>query len=370
MTPIQLWLPTFFGGVARPQLRRDMQRMFRARTSERVMWSVPGWTGPSRWMQDGTRVSCLNGECPECVRILHIGANGVVVGPAAASFPGLSVSGLLDAWLNDDFVRAESRPSGGGHRVDIPDPAPGGVRMCTVELTIPGEIEFPITHLDDGAAAAIAQWPPRPGMPATVSPEMESVSLGRRSSNESLKLRIAWLAPFNGMQPLVVSADDMFARAKMQEIANDSGDDQEGACARAVIEARDWVTEGQASWNEAWLQPIIATEGEVSALIAIESRFGVSAGSLEEAYKIRDLRARLSAPIPVTRAWGVPGLMWALLLDRLSAARPYRTCERCGKLLSGRGHKRFCSAADNPECFRGRKAQDKRQGRGRSARRR
>src|SRR5271166_6019067 len=69
------------------------------------MWSLHGWTGPRQWIQDGMRVHCLNGDTLERVRILHVGEKGTVVGPAAASFSNLSVAGMLDAWLNDDFLR-------------------------------------------------------------------------------------------------------------------------------------------------------------------------------------------------------------------------------------------------------------------------
>jgi hypothetical protein len=368
MTPVQLWLPTFFGGVARPGLRRDMQRLFRTRTTENVMWSVPGWAGPPRWTQEGAGVSCLIGDTLECVRILHVGVNGAVVGPAAAAFPGLSVVGMLDAWLDGDFTRLAPCDPGQRLRVKMPHPVNGGVALVEAEVTLPGANFFPITHVGD--ERVFAQWPPRPDMPATVSPEMESASSSADAPDRSLRLRLAWLAPFDELQPLVISPDDVLARDKMRLIADASGGDCARARAQAMTEAREWVSEGQASLNEVWLQPIIAGEGEQGALIAIEARYGVSAGSLEQAYKNKELRARLSALIPVTRAWGVPGLMWALLLDRLSVARPYRTCERCGALIAGRGHKRFCSAADNAGCFRARKAEDKRRGRARESARR
>ena len=54
MTPIQLWLPTILGGIGRPELRRDMQRMFKLRTNEHVMWSIPQGR-PTGWM---TKCAC------------------------------------------------------------------------------------------------------------------------------------------------------------------------------------------------------------------------------------------------------------------------------------------------------------------------
>jgi hypothetical protein len=118
------------------------------------------------------------------------------------------------------------------------------------------------------------------------------------------------------------------------------------------------------------LQPLLLKESEQDALVAIYARYGKEVYSLEQVYKNEKLRQHLSTPMPVLRAWGVPGLMWALLVDRLQGAQPYRTCKRCGKLIAGRGHKLYCSAVENPECFQDRKAEDKRRSRVRGSGRR
>ena len=344
-----------------------MKRMFRARTTERVVWSVPGWTRPSRWTQEQTRVSCLNGEGLECARILHIGDKGAVVGPAAASFPNQSAAGMLDHWLNDDFVRADPVNPNEPLRIKVPHPVNGGVALVEAGVTLPGTGYFPLARVGDEGVAA--QWPPRPDMPTTVSPEMESA---RRvpDPRKSLRLRFAWSAPFDKLQPLLVSPDDIVARDRMRLIAEVSGGDCATALAQATTEAADWIFEGLASVNEAWLQPLIMKEEELGVLIAIEARFRIEAPSLKAAYKNKELRKLFDAPMPVTRVWGVPGLMWALLLDRLSKAQPFHACKRCGKLISGRGHKVYCSAEDNLDCFQARRAEDRRRGRARGSTRR
>jgi hypothetical protein len=134
-----------------------------------------------------------------------------------------------------------------------------------------------------------------------------------------------------------------------------------------MTEAREWISEGKTTLDEAWLQPLVAKGGEQEALTAIETLYGIEVYSLEQAYKHKDLREHLSAPTPIRRAWGVPGLMWVLLLDRLSNAQPYRACKRCGALISGRRHKRFCSAEEDPDCFQARRSKDKRQRRARGS---
>ena len=332
------------------------------------MWSLPGWMGPPCWTQGREGVSCLNGDDPESVVIFHIGENGMVVGPGAAAFPDQSVTGLLDHWLKGDFLRVVEVNPDVPLRIKIPHPVNGGVALAEAELPVPEEFYLPpFTHI--GHEHLFAQWPPRPDMPTTVSPEMESVrslSDGRRNSPA---LRYAWLAPFDELGPLLISLDDVHARDRMRQIAEASSDNCAKALARATTEARGWISEGRASVNETWLQPLLL-KSEQDALVAIYARYGKEVYSLEQVYKNEKLRELLSTPMPVLRAWGVPGLMWALLVDRLQGAQPYQTCKRCGKLISGRGHKLYCSAAENPECFQGRRAEDKRRSRVRESGRR
>jgi hypothetical protein len=233
MTPIQLWLPTFFGGNARPELQRDTQRMFRARTTERVMWSVPSWKGPLCWTQCREGVSCLNGDDLECVVIFHIGENGMVVGPRAAAFPDQSITGLLDHWLRGDFVRVVEANPDVPLRIKVPQLVDGCVELADAGLPVPDEFSLaPFTHID--RERLYVQWPPRRDMPTIVSPEMESVRLlsGRRSG--SPPLRYAWQAPFDELGPLLISLDDVHTRDRMRQIAEDSGDD----CARPSLRQR------------------------------------------------------------------------------------------------------------------------------------
>jgi len=343
-----------------------MQRLFRARTVENVMWAIPGWSGPPNWMQQGTRVGCINGQTTECVRILHVGSNGSVAGPAATAFPNCSVAGLLNAWLNDDFVRASTVDAGQPLRLETPAFIDGQIVMSWSTLAPAASHNFPITQLGAHETAA-AQWPPVPSMPSTVSPEMESAHPASAATHGKLALRLQWLAPFEELQPALISPDDLIAKDRMRVVAEKSSKSRVAALAQAKIEAREWISDGQASLFEAWLMPIIESEGEEGALFAIEASYGVQASSLSKAYEHIELQKHLDAQVSVTRVWGIPGLMWALLLERLSREQPYRCCQRCGRRFSGRAHKRYCSASDNPACFQARKTEERRRSRGRNA---
>jgi hypothetical protein len=157
--------------------------------------------------------------------------------------------------------------------------------------------------------------------------------------------------------------DDLYARDRMRYIAEMSTVNEADGRGQAKIEARDWLSEGWSTVERVWLEPIVSQEGEMGALIAIASRFGVEVNSLEDAYANASLKKKLYQPMPVRRAWGVPGLMWALLLDQLNTSQPFRHCKRCGRLISGKADKRFCAEQDNFECYRARKREDKRRSR-------
>ena len=357
MTPIQVWLPTVHGGIARPELRRDMHRMFRAWCGEDLMWTIPDWKGPRDWVHGGTRVGCLAGEFYECVDILHVGNKGAVAGFAAAAFPNKSVDGLLAAWLKRGSLGVSPFNPDKRCYIKIPHPVEGGV-LAELESTLANVIPFSRVGRD---RTVYAQWPSSATAPSTVSPEMESASAPVSSlPKDTLPVRVTWAAPFERLKPLVSTMDDLYARDHMRSIAELSDTNEAGARAQSAIEARDWLSQGQSTVARAWLEPIVSEEGEMGALFAIASRFGIEATSLEDALSNASLRKELDHPMPVQRAWGVPGLMWALLLDRLNASQSFKPCKRCGQLISGKADKRFCSKEDNAECFRARRREDKR----------
>jgi hypothetical protein len=360
MMSVQLWLPTVHGGIARPELRRDMHRMFRAWDGEDLMWTVPGWKQQRNWLHGSTRVGCLAGESYECVDVMHVGNKGTIVGSRAAAFPNKSINDLLDAWLNLESLRLSPFEPDERSYIKIPHPVEGGV-LTELKRTYPNVLPF--THV--GANRTVyAQWPPTGDAPSTVSPEMESASAPVPTPPKgSLSLRVTWAAPFKDLKPLISTMDDLVARDRMRSIAEMSTAKEAGACAQATVEARNWLSEGQSTVERAWLKPIVSEEGEMGALFAIASRFGVEVNSLEDAYANASLRKQLSQPMPVRRAWGIPGLMWALLLDRLNASQPFLHCKRCGRLLSGKANKKFCAEQDNAECYRARKREDKRRSR-------
>ena len=257
--------------------------------------------------------------------------------------------------------RSESSPFNPDKRcyIKIPHPVGGGI-LTELQPTLANVIPF---SLVGGDRTVYGQWPSTAIAPSTVSPEMESASSPvSRPPKDTLPVRVTWAVPFEHLKPLMSTMDDLYARDRMRSIAELSGTNESGARAQSAIEARDWLSQGQSTVARAWLEPIISEEGE-GALFAIESRFGIEENSLENALSNASLRKELDHPMPVQRAWGVPGLMWGLLLDRLNASQSFQLCERCGQLISGKADKRFCCEEDNAECYRARRREDKRRSR-------
>src|SRR6476620_7001445 len=96
MMPIQIWLPTVQGGIARLELRRDMPRMFRAWRGEDLMWTIPDWKGPRTWSHGSTRIGCVVGEFYECVDIMHV----AITEPSwARELLPVQTSRSMDFWL-------------------------------------------------------------------------------------------------------------------------------------------------------------------------------------------------------------------------------------------------------------------------------
>jgi hypothetical protein len=276
----------------------------------------------------------------------------------------MSVSGLLDAWLTFDGLRLEEVDSAQPFIVEAPLTVEGGVAYGPVTLRPSASSVFPITKLRTEDQKAFAQWPADQGAPETVSPETESTSRAAPSSMDGcLSVRFAWPSPFDQLMPMISTPDDAHARALMCSIWERTQNDRDAARDEAVVAAGEWLSEWRTTVSRAWLQPIIATENEVGVITAIQSRFNVDFESLDEVYRDPRLRKQLLKPMKVRRAWGLPGLMWALLLDRLEAGQGQRACKRCGRLVQGRSHKRFCSKIDNKECYLARTRENRRRSR-------
>jgi hypothetical protein len=348
------------------------------------VWIVPDPFETGRWQEAGViRTVAVRGEQLELLHVCHLGQGGAISAPGAAGlFPCGSIDDVLDAWLNLPAGPVRFVPSPRELRVPIRYFRDDKWVYRLIRIRLESRSVLPITKIDDEKRMAWLQWPPDATAPPTVSPEEESADRSRFVSSESpgsdpagppsngpvlnaLPIRIRWPEPFTRLLPFLTGFDDWFQRDRMVAVAERSQSDLPGAVSEARSISTDWLSEGQTTLLHAWLEPIVAAEGEEGALFAAESQYDLKADSLEEGLNRSEWRDVLDRPIPVRRVWGIPGLCWSLLLDRLEDGLSFRHCERCSRLIHGRSHKRFCGHEDNVDCYRERRSAGRRRQRAR-----
>ena len=195
-----------------------------------------------------------------------------------------------------------------------------------------------------------------------------SVPVVTRRGNEeprSLHTIIKWPQPLTALFPPGSGIGDLHALAIAKKIAEQSQTDMKSSLREARIQVAMYVSDGETDLLRHWFLPLYAKEGETGALFAAETRFGLSAHSLDEAVQSENWRRVLNQSVPVRRAWGATGLLWALFLERLEERRVFRNCERCGRIIHGKKGKRFCNHEDDAQCYRRRRANDRRRERDR-----
>ncbi len=381
MRPLQVWLPNISGSRAWPQAKRDRDRAYQVWRGEDTVWLMPGLERAVRWAEDGD-VACLAlpAEHWERLDVYHVGGNGAVWGAGASeTFPDGRVDGLLDAWLNLGAVggvKLYAQPD----KLAVRVPCVEGDKV-TYELREfriqPGAVAPTRLPKEDGPGVFTLRWPPSDSAVPSISAEQESHELCgpfdpavdeglpiavRRSDNarRTLRVMLEWPEPLRALFPPGSGLDDLQACARMNKIARQSRCDLEGVINAARVHSAECVTEGQTMTGAAWFGPILAAEGEEGALIALEARYGLLASNLDEAMEADVWEEIATRPFLVRRVWGAVGLFWALALDRLEEGRGFNVCERCGRVLQGKRDKRFCGRADDLECFKARRAADRR----------
>lgn len=377
MRPLQLWLPRLSGSLAHPQVRGDRERAYREWRGEQIIWLLPGLDEPVRCFDRelGAEVLAVPAEQLERLDVYHVGENGYVWGPGSRTrFPDGRVDGLLDVFLNVERSGGISVAPGSAEvELQVPVIEGGEIRYEGRRHTFnPGPI-IPIARIDDETRTAIVRWPPERTDPPTVSPEDESLrrygALHRLEPDggpvvipqqnpdiRALPLQVIWPGDLAGLFAAASGPDDLHEKAVMVDLATNNGNRQGGTLASVRAAADRYVGEGETTRWHSWFWPTFAEEGESGILFAIGTRYEVEVSSLGDALQSEVLRRKLSQNVPIRRAWGAAGLLWALLLEQLEGNRGFLTCERCGRIIQGRSHKRFCDKTDDENCYQRRRA--------------
>lgn len=383
MKPLQLFLPFLGGGLGTPEAARDMARAVRAWDGEHRIWLLPGSERPVLWSEtwhgNQAFLHAIPAEQLNAVDVYHVGENGYAYGPPEFDrfSPDWRVDGLLDAWLN--WVKGPTirwqMPAKIG--LDVPVFVGEGVGYEPVELDSHVGPSFPCVKGREGEV--IFRRPDRSTDP--ISPEAElaeyyseifgklrrsevdgaEVWLSDRDPNfRSLGVALWADAPLTGYFPTGVNLDALHHWVKMYGVIQQSTKDPRRALKRALDWLSDYVGEGRSDLAHSWLMPTIAEVRDITTVIQRAETYGLSdASTWAEVARSKEWKERMTAPIPIRRAWGPIGLFWSLILERLENAQPIQFCERCGRSIGGTRRKKFCARNDDLQCFLRRRAADR-----------
>jgi hypothetical protein len=323
MRALQLWLSSCDVSRAWSSLIWDMQRAFAEYDGESTIWFLPWVDEVVRW-EDPTiprQEMALPAQYFNRVVIYHIGENRRVFGLGARQyFPSGRVDeDFLDSWLH----MCEVGPV-------LTDRLPEAILLP--ELPVIRDHEFvgyvqAVVYREWDSSNQSAFYPPEP-----------------------------WAALF----PFGVRQERLDELSFMVELARRNRDDLAGALRHASAASHLCISEGFTRQVRAWVIPIWLEEGVDGVIDAMQRfNFNQTIRTGAEALISPEWWNMVTQPIAIRRVWGLFGLLWALLLERLELKRSFSLCERCQRLLPGARKRRFCSQAENKKCFNERRLEDK-----------
>jgi hypothetical protein len=385
MQPLQVWLPLLGGSIKRPKVGRDAARAFKEWRDELVVWTMPKLQRPRRWRSDGVGHLAVPAEEFERIDIVHVTEDGRIYAPTIKGRTPGTVDGLLYEWLNLykngglSLVPAADSITVKAPRLDGPNEVSWTERTISIG---PGTY-LPISSVNRRRRTVSMVWPPE-GAPAPISPESESAvrfpskkvssdapTVVTAQGDRAPQLFLRWPGRLQPLMPPLSGVDDIQAQIDMEMLARRSRPELAEILKAATSSAHPYLFDGHSIVEHSWFRPTLEHKGIKHVLFKAEDRgLGVSGRSLDEnalneALKEEASQKWLAQPVPIRRVWGGVGLFWALLLERLQAQRAFGVCRQCGRIISGKETKRFCSESDDAECFRSRRAIDQRRSRNR-----
>jgi hypothetical protein len=310
--PLQVWLPeTPLDLEAAHILRQVLIAYVVYRGQMIVVWDPGGrevrvsWWESESGQYNGLKLE-IPGSATGVVEVFHVGRNGFVWGPHSFErFHEAQVSGLLDRWLQ--------------------------------------------ANLDDSAAwpkDIAVSLPPREPWPWESAAQQKMVAIAGLSSTNQVE---ALLTATNLAVPFVTEAYAYFRDAEVAPTMVKLG--------KGPTFFRLGGATSRGGGRE--IRPLLPRDPGLRQ--ALEAKIPVVSDELKAALRDDPFRQEWLQLVPVRRCWGVEGLFWALLIDRLESGRPFNLCERCGRPLPK--PRRLCGPNDNRECFTAQARERQRQAR-------
>lgn len=358
MKPLQFW----HSHLNCPMHERDRKRAVEDWQGQHTVWLLPNSNTDFAWQQEQYNLMALASEEPEIVDIYHVGENGYVYGVDSEKlFANSRVDdGLLDVWLNCKGF--ELTPAPQTVKLEVPEIIDGHVSYREDEFPIAPKGFLPVESVDESGRFN-ARWSPPF---KTVSPDAETharygpfaagdldglpIGTSLKDGTKSLFCVARWPPPLQFLIPESAGMDVLVALQQMRQIAALSSTEP-----RAIQMAKDAagssISEGHTSFELGWFWPTLLGNGPEAIRFRLEE-FGIKPATIEELSKNDQFKNLMGKRMEIRRAFGPVGLFWALLIEWLEKFKPFSSCRNCGRLIQGKKGKKYCSRAENPDCYR------------------
>jgi hypothetical protein len=176
-----------------------------------------------------------------------------------------------------------------------------------------------------------------------------------------LSMQMGWGKPFSYLFGEGGGMDLVMHQAIFRRCIHELND---GKIDNAIKEAETWLSMltsmGKTSLWLSWFAPMAQANRE-EALFAVESRYGISATSMEELHQSKQFWQIMNSDVDVVVAYDWLGYMWWDFYQDLQEKVTVRCCEACGRVIrDGHHDRRFCNRNENVDCFRKRNTTNQR----------
>jgi len=379
---IQLWLPHFPMSPFKGDCERDLQRAKREWHNEQTIYLSSVYKEVTRWearAQEGSlivRDMAVPSETTNIIVVVNVDKEGNCFPAIAPVIPeqwkGKIPPNLFQKWLNVEHPKiGVTRTT----KVLLPEINPQAAENSKIEFKektfVAESYNMPGFSSEDIPSHTIRfKWPPEgSNLPRSISPQAEIEKYGKplNQTKDKMAVWLEWIEPpFNEMFLLSGSLDYIYYSAWMKDLIKRNNK-------KEIFAWRDkYVSKINSPLELAWLYPqltknMFSESFNNDFLFDLETKFGISVYKVEELFEHGDYNTfknreydkifKQTVEIPCIFSW--IGYFWWELSQTIQD-KSVNICERCGSVISGKKDKRFCSKEENPECFRARRAEDRR----------
>lgn len=390
--PVQLFTSFFNYSIFDSAASRDIQRIYNAWNGEYRVWVMPGLKEIERWhLEVGPYIIgelAIPGENFNVITVTDITKEGRFFPPLPMFFSeqweGQIPENLFLKWMN--AVEPEICP--GSKEVEMYVPriqdgriyrGAGNPQYIQSKITLePGPI-LPIS-ITKGRITHESKviWPKDGPFPEPlVSPDTQANEwYGKTAWEDSpvmsglndvvdqkgrrgVSIRLEWPPPFDEIIPSG-GYDLIWQKKLLHDYVAQLAEGKEGIENTVANHTSRYMSEGWTTEARLLVMPVFARGGEDEILFIAESYYNISVKNLRDLLAHPEYHKTFNSPTPITRIWGWEGYFWWEFNRYITEGKKLVHCQRCKEVISGKKGKMYCSQGENSECFRQRRAEDRR----------